>query len=114
MLVNSLTLFALSILLIRTTWSLVQNTTTIEGWEIERHATILRRARVLGGYLEGPDGQQVRIRRQEFPYDIGFWKNLKQAFGGSANVGMLIRSFPRRVADSLFTILGSELVVSIR
>jgi len=57
--------------------------TTIEGWEIERHETLLRRAKVLGGYLNGPDGQRVRIVRQEFPYDIGIWANFKQGMGTS-------------------------------
>lgn len=87
---NSMTLFVLSILLIRTIWSIAQNTTTIEGWEIDRHKTILRRARVLGGFLEGPDGQRVFVRRQEFPYDIGFWGNFKQGLGGTSNVKFLI------------------------
>lgn len=76
-------------MLVRSLWSLGSNTTTIEGWEIERHQALLRRARVLGGYLDGPDGVKVRIKRQEFPYDIGIWKNLKQGMGGSSNVGYL-------------------------
>ncbi|KAF2754263.1 palmitoyltransferase pfa4 [Pseudovirgaria hyperparasitica] len=76
--VNTFTLFALSILLIRVVWSLAINTTTIEGWEIERHETLLRRARYLGGYLTAPDGSKVRIVRQEFPYDIGIFKNIAQ------------------------------------
>lgn len=80
--VNSIMLFALSILLIRSTWSLVVNVTTIEGWEIERHETLLRRARVSGGYLDGPDGIKVKIVRQEFPYDIGFIRNIRQGLGG--------------------------------
>ncbi|WEW59302.1 Palmitoyltransferase [Emydomyces testavorans] len=59
--------------------------TTIEGWEIERHRTLLRRARVFGGYLDGPDGTKVRIQKQEFPYDIGIWQNIKAGMGGSDN-----------------------------
>lgn len=82
---NSVTLFALSILLIRNIWCLGANTTTIEGWEIERHKTVLRRARYFGGYLDGPDGVRVRIQRQEFPYDIGIWQNFKQGMG-SGNI----------------------------
>ncbi|KAF2750838.1 zf-DHHC-domain-containing protein [Sporormia fimetaria CBS 119925] len=78
---NSLTLFALSILLIRNIWALVVNTTTIEGWEIERHDTLVRRARYFGGVLEAPNGTQVRIRKQEFPYDVGFWRNCKEGMG---------------------------------
>lgn len=85
---NSLTVFALFILLVRTIWSLGSNTTTIESWEIERHATLVRRARVLGGFLEGPGGIQIRIKKQEFPYDIGIWENMKQGMGGSSNVSL--------------------------
>jgi len=59
----------------------VFNITTIESWEIERHATLLRRSRFLGGYLDGPDGIKVRITKQEFPYDIGLWSNVVQAMG---------------------------------
>lgn len=85
--VNSITLFALFILLVRTLWSLGTNVTTIESWEIERHETLLRRARYFGGYLEGPDGIKVRIQKQEFPYDIGIWNNIKAGMG-SSNVSL--------------------------
>jgi len=81
--VNSFTLFAVGIMFVRTAWCLAVNTTTIEGWEIERHETLLRRSKVLGGYLTGPDGQRMRILRQEFPYDIGIWANFKQGMGTS-------------------------------
>lgn len=84
--VNSLTLFALFVLLVRTLWSLGSNTTTIESWEIERHETLLRRARHFGGFLPAPGGINVRISRQEFPYDIGIWSNIKAGMGGSFNV----------------------------
>ncbi len=80
-----MTLFALGILLVRVIWCLGANTTTIEGWEIERHEALLRRARTLGGYLTGPNGIQVKIVKQEFPYDIGIWRNLVQSMG-SKNV----------------------------
>ena len=83
--VNSISWLAIFVLLARTLWNLAVNTTTIEGWEIERHEALLRRARHLGGYLNGPDGTQVKIVRQEFPYDIGIWRNLKQGMG-SGNV----------------------------
>ncbi|EEP77867.1 conserved hypothetical protein [Uncinocarpus reesii 1704] len=79
--VNSVVLFALSILLSRTLWILLQNQTTIEGWEIERHRTLVRRARVFGGYLDGPDGTKIRIQKQEFPYDIGIWRNIQDNMG---------------------------------
>lgn len=78
---NSLVLFALILLLGRTVWSMSLNMTTIEGWEIERHETLLRRARVLGGHLDGPDGSRVRIERQEFPWDVGIWQNLCSMMG---------------------------------
>lgn len=78
---NSITLFALGILCIRNIWCLVVNTTTIEGWEMERHRTLLRRARHFGGYLEDAEGKQIRIKRQEFPYDIGIWSNIVQGMG---------------------------------
>lgn len=86
--VNSLTTFGLFVLLLRSLWSIGSNTTTIETWEIERHATLVRRARVLGGYLQGPGGIRVQIKKQEYPYDIGIWANIKQSMGGSANVSM--------------------------
>lgn len=86
--VNSLTVFALFILFVRSVWSLGANMTTIESWEIERHKTLLRRAKYFGGYLEGPGGIKVRIRKQEFPYDIGIWANIKAGMGGSVNVSV--------------------------
>ena len=57
--------------------------TTIEGWEIERHETLVRRARRQGGFLNGPDGMRIKIRKQEFPYDIGILQNMRQGMGGS-------------------------------
>lgn len=68
-------------LLLRTLWGLIFNITTIESWEIERHHTLLRRSRVMGGYLDGPDGVKVRITKQEFPFDIGLWSNVVQGMG---------------------------------
>ena len=78
-----MTLFALALLLARNIWTLGVNVSTIEGWEIERHETLLRRAKVLGGYLDGPDGTKVKITRQEYPYDIGIYQNIRQGMGGS-------------------------------
>lgn len=80
-LISCITTVCIGILLIRCLWSLVVNVTSIEGWEIERHRTLLRRAKTFGGYLDGPNGTHIPIRRQEFPYDIGIWKNLTQVFG---------------------------------
>jgi palmitoyltransferase len=76
-------LFALVVMFGKSVWSMMWNVTTIEEWEIDRHKTLLRRARVTGGYLDGPDGMQVRITRQEYPFDIGIWENLKQGMGTS-------------------------------
>ncbi|KAF3891416.1 Palmitoyltransferase PFA4 [Trichophyton interdigitale] len=84
--VNTIVLLALLILFLRNIWTLGANETTIEGWEIERHKTLCRRARALGGYLEGPNGIKVYIKRQEFPYDIGIWNNIRDGMGGSNNI----------------------------
>ena len=78
-----MTLALVFIIFVRTTWGLGGNVTTIESWEIERHEKLLRRARVFGGYLDGPNGEKVRIKRQEFPYDIGIWNNIVQGMGSS-------------------------------
>ncbi|THY30880.1 zf-DHHC-domain-containing protein [Aureobasidium pullulans] len=78
---NSVVVFALFVLLLRTLWCLGANTTTIEGWEIERHETLLRRAKYLGGVLEGPNGAKVRITRQEYPWDIDIFSNIAQGMG---------------------------------
>lgn len=76
----------LFILLVRSLYSLALNTTTIESWEIERHETLVRRARIMGGQLEGPGGVKIRIRKQEFPFDVGIWTNVKDGMGGDPNV----------------------------
>lgn len=107
--VNSLTVFAIFILLVRSLWSLGSNTTTIESWEIERHSTLLRRARHFGGYLEVPGGAKIRIRKQEFPYDIGIWSNIKAGMGGSANVSC----YDSPVLWYELTILGPKLVLAV-
>lgn len=83
--VNSVTLFAVSILLISAVGSLATNTTTIEAWIIERHEVLLRKARRNGGTLTGPNGIQIMMKRQEFPFDVGIWRNLCQGMG-SKNV----------------------------
>jgi len=79
--VNSLTLFALTVLLVGATHSLAINTTMIETWEIERHEALVDRSRKLGGYVYASNGKRVRVQHQEFPYDIGIWKNLVQGMG---------------------------------
>lgn len=80
-LVNSTALFALSILLIHSIYSLATNTTMIESWEIERHEALIERSRKLGGFVFAPGGKRLRIVRQEFPFDIGIWKNICQGMG---------------------------------
>ncbi|CAF9909578.1 MAG: hypothetical protein GOMPHAMPRED_006809 [Gomphillus americanus] len=82
-LINTFTLFAIGVLLIRSLWSLFTNVTSIESWEIERHATLVRRARAFDGYLDGPNGERIPIKKQEFPYDIGLWSNFRQVFGAN-------------------------------
>lgn len=71
----------LSILLLYSTYGLLMNVTTIEGWEIERHEALVERARRHGGYVYGPGGIEVRIQKQEFPYDVGLWRNVTLALG---------------------------------
>lgn len=85
--VNSLTLFMVGITFFRSFYALCCNVSTIESWEIERHEQLIRRAKVLGGYLDGPDGTRVRIVRQEFPYDIGIWRNICAGMGTSNPFG---------------------------
>ncbi|CUS11048.1 unnamed protein product [Tuber aestivum] len=63
--------FSLSLLFIRTLWSTGEGYTTIETWEQDRHDALVR---------------QKRVRRQQFPYDIGIWDNLCSAFCGSSNI----------------------------
>lgn len=102
---NSFLLFVIAILLARTLWSAALNMTTIEGWEVERHEALLRRSRALGGYLVGPDGNKVRIERQEFPWDIGIWKNFCSAFGSR---NPLIWLWPFAASPSIETGLSFE------
>ncbi len=80
---NSITLFGMSLLFIRNIWSLGANITTIEGWEIDRHNILVRRARKHGGFLDGLGGARVKIEKQEFPYDIGIFQNIRQWMGTS-------------------------------
>jgi palmitoyltransferase len=78
---NSLVLFGLFILFIHAAHSLATNTTMIENWEIERHEALVERARKNGGWVYTNGGHKMRIESQEFPYDIGVWKNLVQGMG---------------------------------
>lgn len=69
--VDLLVTFSLSILYLRTLWSSAEGYTTIEIWEQDRHEVLVGRK---------------RARRQQFPYDIGFWDNLCSAHGGTGNI----------------------------
>ena len=84
---NSIALFALSILLIRTLWCLGGNMTSIESWEIDRHESVLERSRANGGYVSAPGGRQIKVVRHEYPYDIGIWQNIAHGMG-SSNVSL--------------------------
>lgn len=52
----------------------------IESWEIERHEALVDRARRTGGYVH-VNGQKMRVERQEFPYDVGIWRNICEGMG---------------------------------
>jgi palmitoyltransferase len=78
---NTLVLIGLLILFIHAAHSLATNTTMIENWEIERHEALVERARKNGGWVYTNGGHKMRIVSQEFPYDIGVWKNLVQGMG---------------------------------
>lgn len=80
----SVCLFIMSLILLKSGYGLLMNTTQIERWEIERHEALVERSRKAGGYVYGPGGGKVWIAKQEFPYDVGIWENLKQGMG-SAN-----------------------------
>jgi palmitoyltransferase len=113
LMINSITCFAVGIMLLRSLWSLWNNTTTIESWEIERHQTLVRRARVLGGYLDGPDGQRIFIKKQEFPYDIGIWKNFAQVLGNNPLAWLWpLASTPSNESGLEFEVNGFEGVVN--
>jgi len=79
--VNSITLFALTVLFVGATHGLAINTSMIEHWEIERHEALIDRSRKLGGYIYANNGKRVRVQHQEYPYDVGIWKNLVQGMG---------------------------------
>lgn len=79
---NFLACFTLIILAGRSVYSILLNISSIEAWEIERHEALLRRANKSGGYLSGPNGP-FRLRRQEFPYDVGIWSNVVHGMGTS-------------------------------
>lgn len=71
LLTDLLVTFSLVILYCRTVYSTCEGYTTIESWEQDRHDALVR---------------QRRVRRQQFPYDVGIWDNLCSAYHGNPNV----------------------------
>ena len=86
---NSFTLFGVGLLFLRNLWCLASNVTTIEGWEIERHEALVRRARRNGGYVDGPGGIEIYLTKQEFPFDIGIFSNIAQSMTSSVFLWLL-------------------------
>ncbi|KAF4976283.1 hypothetical protein FDECE_18489 [Fusarium decemcellulare] len=80
-LVNFFTCVALGIMLINTLKTWIFNQTMIEGWEQERHESLIDRGVRDWWDVTGPDGEKVRFEKLEFPYDIGFFANMSQAMG---------------------------------
>ncbi|KAF4974727.1 hypothetical protein FZEAL_8397 [Fusarium zealandicum] len=80
-LVNFFTCLALGIMLVSTMKAWVFNQTMIEGWELERHEALVEKGPRDWWDVVGPDGEEVRFERLEFPYDIGFFSNMAQAMG---------------------------------
>ncbi|KAH7153006.1 DHHC palmitoyltransferase-domain-containing protein [Dactylonectria macrodidyma] len=79
----SITSLALLVMLVTSLRSWVINQTMIEGWEQERHETIADRGGKDWWDVVGPDGEKIRFEKLEFPYDVGFFKNMAQAMGTS-------------------------------
>ena len=103
------TIFLLSILTFTTLKSALFNTTLIEDWEIERHESAMSRIdpyeSASSEFWSAEDaagaGDQL-LSRIEFPYDLGFFKNLSQAMGTSNPIRWVLPVFgggPRLAAD---------------
>ncbi|ROT43634.1 zf-DHHC-domain-containing protein [Sodiomyces alkalinus F11] len=92
--------FALGLLLFSTARGWLLNTTSIEGWEMERHEELLRRRGRRKEHWWGDEDEKKEEddaedededdddyndggprERIEFPYDLGFFENLSQAMG---------------------------------
>lgn len=77
------TSLALFIMLVSTVKSWMFNQTMIEGWEADRHESITEKGGRDWWDVTGPDGEQIRFEKVEFPYDIGILSNMSQAMGTS-------------------------------
>lgn len=84
----------MSLLFIRTAYSLATNIYMIEAWEIERHDAIIERSKTrnMRGYVYANGGRKVRVNKVEFPFDIGIWENIVQGMG-TGNVLMWFNPF---------------------
>ncbi|KAI1771167.1 zf-DHHC-domain-containing protein [Hypoxylon cercidicola] len=87
-LVGGTTSLALGILLATTLQGWLFNTTTIEGWEMDRHEAALDRRHDAGSsasawWAEDPagDAPALSLGAVEFPYDIGIFANMAAAMG---------------------------------
>ncbi|KAK0747823.1 DHHC palmitoyltransferase-domain-containing protein [Apiosordaria backusii] len=84
-LANFGTFFALFILLVTTLKSWVVNQTLIEMWELDRHNSLLSKISSSASNNDywTDDFDPAALSRIEFPYDLGFFKNMSQAMGTS-------------------------------
>ncbi|KAK4202502.1 putative palmitoyltransferase PFA4 [Triangularia verruculosa] len=83
-LANFGTFFALFILLVTTLKSWVMNTTLIEMWELDRHNSLISKFSSSSSSHDDywtDDFDPASLSRIEFPYDLGFFKNMAQAMG---------------------------------
>ena len=80
-LVWSATTLALGIMLVTSGKACVLNRTSIEGWELEKHESLMERSKREWWDMKGADGKVIRIESTEFPYDVGFFANMAQAMG---------------------------------
>jgi palmitoyltransferase len=81
--VCSTTSLALGLMFISTLQGWFLNRTTIEGMEVDRHEANIGRGGRDWWDMTGPDGEQIKFEKVEFPYDVGFFSNMAQAMGTS-------------------------------
>lgn len=75
------TSLALGIMFANTIKTWVFNQTMIEGWEQDRHESLIERGNREWWDVSGPNGETYRFEKLEFPYDIGIFNNMAQAMG---------------------------------